>query len=91
MKRLITKLIAAMLVFGTLVFSTSASTCIIEPASGNPDPCSSLASSTESIDAIGGAKGVLSGTSLETRFWTFCVSLGIGLTTSPLGFTLFIQ
>jgi len=91
MKRLVPKLITAMLVCGVLVSSTSASTCIIEPASGNPDPCSSLASSTESIDAIGGAEGVMSEMSLETRFWTYCVSLGIGLTTHPLGFTLLIH
>ena len=91
MNRLITKLIAAMLVCGTLVSSTLASTCIITPASGNPDPCSSLASSIKSIDAVGGVKGVLSETSLEARFWTFYASLGIRLTTGPLGFMLSVQ
>ena len=91
MNRLITKLIAAMLVCGTLFFSTSASTCIITPASGDPNPCSSLASPTKSIDAICGVKGVLSETSLETRFQTFGASLGIGLTTKPLGFKFSVK
>ena len=85
------RLLGMMFVCGALASSVLASTCIVSMPSGDRDPHSTLTSSARLIDAIGGASGILSDTSLEARFQTFGASLGIGLTTKPLGYKFSVQ
>ena len=73
------------------VSSVLASTCIVSTPPDDRNPHSTLTSSARLIDAIGGASGILSDTSLEARFQTFGASLGIGLTTKPLGYKFSVQ
>ncbi len=67
-------------------FPMLASTCIVEPASGNPDPHHSL-SSEGVVDTVAGTSAIVDSL-LEARFQSICASDGIALTTKPLG-TLF--
>ena len=68
-------------------FPIQASTCIVEPASGDPDPHHSLSSSVVAVDAAAGTSAIVDSL-LEARFQSICTSDGIALTTKPLG-TLF--
>ena len=72
------------------VFPSLASTCIVTPAAGDSDPHSTLASSEIEVDAAGGIRAILD-SALEARFMTYGASLGIGLTTKPLGLQFSIQ
>ena len=65
-------------------FSTLASTCIVSYPAGERDPKSSVMSETVAVDAGSGTCTVMD-SSLEARFQTFGASLGIALTTGPLG------
>ena len=64
--------------------SALASTCIVSYPAGEMDPKSSMMSETVSVDAGAGTCTVMD-SSLEARFRTFGASLGIALTTGPLG------
>lgn len=68
-------------------FPMLASTCIVSTPSGDRDPHHSLSSSVVAVDAVAGTSATVDSL-LEARFQSICASLGIALTTEPLG-TLF--
>ena len=71
-------------------FPVLASTCIVSYPTGDRNPKSSLSSAVVAVDAGAGAATVMDA-SLESRFKTFGASLGIGITTKPLGFQLSVK
>ena len=70
--------------------SAVADTCIVSTPAGDRDPHHSLSSASVSVDAGAGTVTVMDA-SLEARFKTFGASLGIGITTKPLGFQFSVK
>ena len=71
-------------------FPVLASTCIVSTPAGDRDPHHSLSSAVVVVDAGAGTITVVDA-SLEARFKTFGASLGIGITTKPLGFQFSVK
>ena len=70
--------------------SAVASTCIVSTPTGDRDPHHSLSSAAVSVDAGSGSVALIDA-ALEARFKTFGASLGIGITTKPLGFQFSVK
>ena len=70
--------------------SAVASTCIVSTPAGDRDPHHSLSSAAVSVDAGAGTVALIDA-ALEARFKTFGASLGIGITTKPLGFQFSVK
>ena len=72
------------------IFPMLASTCIVSTPAGDRDPHHALSSAVVTVDAGAGTAMVMDA-SLEARFKTFGASLGIGITTKPLGFQFSVK